>query len=316
MVADSDFEFSAEWPPFDEIRPGHEILFKRAIPPAELEQGGPPLRYLQALARRAGCDSSAAERIKQYRVYWEGGQRLKKYGLDRTLLSGPTREEFLFLLERSASSGKKQKTRWATFERDNFVCTYCEGVDGKAGVEYLLRLEADHFFGRQESTPFATACACCNKLKLNQRYSSLAEARALLQPERVRVVAQYEHLAASGWTLRDSRRGGNVFARDGWTCGYCGLDARSDFIFWYTLQRDHFTPVHHGGGADTEYVTACPRCNQWKSKRQSKDLDDVRKVVAENKRAWVMIWEKLRRDGWRVTSLQEDERLLPGRVPN
>lgn len=49
-----------------------------------------------------------------------------------------------------------------------------------------------------------------------------------------------------------------IFARDNYTCAYCGAHGVS-------LQCDHVVPVSRGGGHDSSnLVTACSRCNQSK----------------------------------------------------
>ena len=55
-----------------------------------------------------------------------------------------------------------------------------------------------------------------------------------------------------------------IFARDGFTCRYCG--AQADTV---TLVVDHMIPVKHGGTNDDEnLVTACEPCNQGKAAKQ------------------------------------------------
>lgn len=52
-----------------------------------------------------------------------------------------------------------------------------------------------------------------------------------------------------------------IFARDGFTCRYCG--AQADTV---TLVIDHMIPVKEGGTNDDDnLVTACEPCNQGKS---------------------------------------------------
>jgi 5-methylcytosine-specific restriction endonuclease McrA len=52
-----------------------------------------------------------------------------------------------------------------------------------------------------------------------------------------------------------------VFARDGWTCVYCGKQARD-------LTLDHVVPRHRGGAHTWEnLVTACKACNHRKAGR-------------------------------------------------
>ncbi len=64
----------------------------------------------------------------------------------------------------------------------------------------------------------------------------------------------FERPSADKWrVLRDE-----VFARDGYTCQYCGDRGTS-------LQCDHIIPVSRGGSNDlTNLQTACKKCNQSK----------------------------------------------------
>ena len=56
----------------------------------------------------------------------------------------------------------------------------------------------------------------------------------------------------------------NVYARDNWTCGYCG-DQKSDLD---DLTFDHVVPVAQGGQRGWEnIVTACIPCNRKKGAR-------------------------------------------------
>lgn len=52
-----------------------------------------------------------------------------------------------------------------------------------------------------------------------------------------------------------------IFARDGFTCRYCGMDSTR-----VVLVVDHVVPVAGGGTNDDEnLITACESCNQGKS---------------------------------------------------
>ena len=52
-----------------------------------------------------------------------------------------------------------------------------------------------------------------------------------------------------------------VFARDRWTCQYCGAQS-------HDLTLDHIVPRHRGGGHTCEnLVTACKACNHRKGPR-------------------------------------------------
>lgn len=59
--------------------------------------------------------------------------------------------------------------------------------------------------------------------------------------------------------VRLSRK--EIFARDGWTCVYCGKQTRE-------LTLDHVMPRHRGGGHSWEnLVAACKPCNHRKAGR-------------------------------------------------
>jgi hypothetical protein len=61
-----------------------------------------------------------------------------------------------------------------------------------------------------------------------------------------------------------------IFARDGFRCRYCGIQAGDDGV---TLHLDHVVSVADGGtNAFDNLVTACQRCNGGKSARS---LDEV-----------------------------------------
>lgn len=63
--------------------------------------------------------------------------------------------------------------------------------------------------------------------------------------------------------LRLSRR--EIFARDGWTCAYCGRAARE-------LTLDHVIPRHRGGAHSWEnLVSACKPCNHRKAGRTPRE---------------------------------------------
>ncbi len=56
--------------------------------------------------------------------------------------------------------------------------------------------------------------------------------------------------------LKLSRR--SIFARDNYTCQYCGIQSRD-------LTIDHIVPKHHGGGMHWDNLVACcRRCNTRK----------------------------------------------------
>ena len=58
-----------------------------------------------------------------------------------------------------------------------------------------------------------------------------------------------------------------LFARDGYSCQYCGRHRR-DFGHRESLTRDHIVPLSRGGDNRwTNVVTACSRCNLRKGNR-------------------------------------------------
>ena len=58
-----------------------------------------------------------------------------------------------------------------------------------------------------------------------------------------------------------------LFARDGYSCQYCGRHRR-DFGYRESLTRDHIVPLSRGGDNQwTNVVTACSRCNLRKGNR-------------------------------------------------
>lgn len=59
-----------------------------------------------------------------------------------------------------------------------------------------------------------------------------------------------------------------IFARDGFTCRYCG--AQSDTV---ALEVDHIIPVVEGGTNDDEnLITACLTCNRGKSAKRLESI--------------------------------------------
>ena len=65
----------------------------------------------------------------------------------------------------------------------------------------------------------------------------------------------------SQW-IRDNRRHA-IYARDAWTCCYCG-----EVVSDQELTLDHVRARHNGGGNETaNLVTACKSCNSSKQDR-------------------------------------------------
>ncbi|KJV07582.1 HNH endonuclease [Methylocucumis oryzae] len=66
------------------------------------------------------------------------------------------------------------------FERDCFRCVYC-GFDGNSFRTWAF-LQVDHFKpksrgGTDEKSNLVTSCCICNHMKLDEEFSSVAEAR-------------------------------------------------------------------------------------------------------------------------------------------
>lgn len=62
-----------------------------------------------------------------------------------------------------------------------------------------------------------------------------------------------------------------LFARDGYTCQFCGR-AERDLGFRECLTRDHVLPISRGGtNAWTNVVTACSSCNTRKGNRRPEE---------------------------------------------
>jgi 5-methylcytosine-specific restriction endonuclease McrA len=58
-----------------------------------------------------------------------------------------------------------------------------------------------------------------------------------------------------------------LFARDGYSCQYCGRHRR-ELGYRESLTRDHVTPISRGGDNDwSNVVTACSKCNLKKADR-------------------------------------------------
>lgn len=61
----------------------------------------------------------------------------------------------------------------------------------------------------------------------------------------------------------------NLFARDLYTCGYCGRHFQED-----KLTRDHIVPVSKGGkDVWTNVIAACKKCNNAKDSHMLEDTD-------------------------------------------
>ncbi|MHB1537638.1 MAG: HNH endonuclease [Solirubrobacteraceae bacterium] len=84
-----------------------------------------------------------------------------------------------------------------------------------------------------------------------------SERSTMTRPTVIRLTS-YVHVPRDAHRRKITRRA--VFARDGWTCQYCG--SRS------TLTVDHVIPRSKGGGSDWENIVAsCAPCNRRKGDR-------------------------------------------------
>lgn len=73
-----------------------------------------------------------------------------------------------------------------------------------------------------------------------------------------------------GWTSRDGRIGFSfraVHDRDGWRCGYCGVDVERTPQHVNTMATvDHIVPKSAGGESSwLNLITACYKCNSEKA---------------------------------------------------
>lgn len=103
---------------------------------------------------------------------------------------------------------------------------------------------------------------------IDQGQASL-DSPALGCPLRNREMAKRKSLPASlRW---------HVFARDGFTCRYCGARAGQDGV---ELAVDHVVSVKEGGDNHPDnLVTACRRCNSGKSSRSLRDVPTAQEIV-------------------------------------
>ena len=84
---------------------------------------------------------------------------------------------------------------------------------------------------------------------VSNEYIVPAVARLLRTVKRV-------YKAAVAWSRR------NLFSRDGWICGYCGIQSFSGMTI------DHILPVSRGGKTTWENtITSCKSCNDKKGNR-------------------------------------------------
>jgi 5-methylcytosine-specific restriction endonuclease McrA len=95
-------------------------------------------------------------------------------------------------------------------------------------------------------------------------WSLHAESFTMARPVVIRLVS-YVRIPRDAHSRKITRRA--VFARDGWSCQYCGTRHGS-------LTVDHVIPRSKGGGSTWEnIVTCCAPCNRRKGDRLPKQAD-------------------------------------------
>jgi 5-methylcytosine-specific restriction endonuclease McrA len=102
-----------------------------------------------------------------------------------------------------------------------------------------------------------------------------AESLTLPRPVVIRLIT-YVKIPRDAHRRKITRRA--VFARDRWTCQYCGTERKS-------LTVDHVIPRSKGGGASWDnIVTCCAPCNRRKGDRLPRQVNmtPVRKPKAPN----------------------------------
>ena len=84
-----------------------------------------------------------------------------------------------------------------------------------------------------------------------------------------------------------------VFARDRFTCQYCGWHAGDTFEQWYIsgLEVDHLIPSLHGGTDDEHnLITACHACNHYKGNLLPRSVDDARQWLRDYRERILRPW--------------------------
>ena len=95
-------------------------------------------------------------------------------------------------------------------------------------------------------------------------WSLHAESFTMARPVVIRLIT-YVRIPRDAHSRKITRRA--VFARDGWSCQYCGSKHGS-------LTVDHVIPRSKGGGSTWEnIVTCCAPCNRRKGDRLPKQAD-------------------------------------------
>lgn len=104
-------------------------------------------------------------------------------------------------------------------------------------------------------------------LEVDQGTRFRSEDRDVPCPAVIRLV-RYVHVPRR---LRRQVTNTFLFARDGYSCQYCGLHRR-ELKPRQFLTRDHVVPVSHGGGNGwRNVVTACSPCNNRKGNRTPRE---------------------------------------------
>jgi 5-methylcytosine-specific restriction endonuclease McrA len=106
-----------------------------------------------------------------------------------------------------------------------------------------------------------------------------SERASMSRPQVIRLVT-YVHVPRDAHRRKITRRA--VFARDGWTCQYCG--ARSN------LTVDHVIPRSKGGSSSWENIVAsCAPCNRRKGDRLPRQANMHPRTTPRPPRAEIFI---------------------------
>ena len=86
-----------------------------------------------------------------------------------------------------------------------------------------------------------------------------------------------------------------VLLRDGFHCGYCGIDLLASLDSFLTLTKDHLIPRSAGGGnGNYNRIASCPACDRLKSNAIVKDLAEARQLVALLRKGSRVRYEQIR----------------------
>ena len=111
-------------------------------------------------------------------------------------------------------------------------------------------------------------------------WSLHAESFTMARPVVIRLVT-YVKVPRDAHSRKITRRA--VFARDGWSCQYCGTKHG-------TLTVDHVIPRSKGGGSTWDnIVTCCAPCNRRKGDRLPKQADMHPRVVPKPPPATIFV---------------------------